>query len=215
MDSIYTPPQDPFEVLHEDHEIIVVNKPAGLLSVPGKGAHLADCLLSRVQEAFPTALLVHRLDRDTSGVMIFAQTPHAQRHLGLQFEKRQTKKAYVARVWGRLEPKTGTVDLPLIVDWPNRPRQMVCHDTGKQAVTDWRVLRYGDTETRVRLSPKTGRSHQLRVHMLALGHPILGDPFYAEGAAAAYPRLMLHSEELRLRHPDGGAGQRFRAKVPF
>jgi len=215
MDSIYTPPQDPLEVLHEDHEIIVVNKPAGLLSVPGKGAHLADCLLSRVQEAFPTALLVHRLDRDTSGVMIFAQTPHAQRHLGLQFEKRQTKKAYVARVWGRLEPKTGTVDLPLIVDWPNRPRQMVCHDTGKQAVTDWRVLRYGDTETRVRLSPKTGRSHQLRVHMLALGHPILGDPFYAEGAAAAYPRLMLHSEELRLRHPDGGAGQRFRAKVPF
>ena len=215
MDSIYTPPQDPFEVLHEDHEIIVVNKPAGLLSVPGKGAHLADCLLSRVQEAFPTALLVHRLDRDTSGVMIFAQTPHAQRHLGLQFEKRQTKKAYVARVWGRLEPKTGTVDLPLIVDWPNRPRQMVCHDTGKQAVTDWRVLRYGDTETRVRLSPKTGRSHQLRVHMLTLGHPILGDPFYAEGAAADYPRLMLHSEELRLRHPDGGAGQRFRAKVPF
>ncbi|NHQ73919.1 RluA family pseudouridine synthase [Roseovarius gahaiensis] len=215
MDSVYTPPQDPLEVLHEDHEIIVVNKPAGLLSVPGKGAHLADCLLRRVQEAFPTALLVHRLDRDTSGVMIFAQTPHAQRHLGLQFEKRQTKKTYVARVWGRLEPKTGTVDLPLIVDWPNRPRQMVCHDTGKQAVTDWRVLRYGDTETRVRLSPKTGRSHQLRVHMLALGHPILGDPFYAEGAAAAYPRLMLHSEELRLRHPDGGAGQRFRAKVPF
>lgn len=215
MDSVYTPPQDPLEVLHEDHEIIVVNKPAGLLSVPGKGAHLADCLLGRVQEAFPTALLVHRLDRDTSGVMIFAQTPHAQRHLGLQFEKRQTKKTYVARVWGRLEPKTGTVDLPLIVDWPNRPRQMVCHDTGKQAVTDWRVLRYGDTETRVRLSPKTGRSHQLRVHMLALGHPILGDPFYAEGAAAAYPRLMLHSEELRLRHPDGGAGQRFRAKVPF
>lgn len=215
MDSVYTPPQDPLEVLHEDHEIIVVNKPAGLLSVPGKGAHLADCLLRRVQEAFPTALLVHRLDRDTSGVMIFAQTPHAQRHLGLQFEKRQTKKTYVARVWGRLEPKTGTVDLPLIVDWPNRPRQMVCHDTGKQAVTDWRVLRYGDTETRVRLSPKTGRSHQLRVHMLALGHPILGDPFYAEGAAAAYPRLMLHSEELRLRHPDGGAGLRVRAKVPF
>ncbi len=215
MDTVYTPPQDPLEVLHEDHELIVVNKPAGLLSVPGKGAHLADCLLSRVQEAFPTALLVHRLDRDTSGVMIFAQTPHAQRHLGLQFEKRQTKKTYVARIWGRLEPKTGTVDLPLIVDWPNRPRQMVCHDTGKPAVTDWRVLRYGDNETRVRLSPKTGRSHQLRVHMLALGHPILGDPFYAEGAAARYPRLMLHSEELRLRHPDGGAGQRFRAKVPF
>ena len=215
MDSVYDPPQDPLKVLHEDHEIIVVDKPAGLLSVPGKGAHLADCLLARVQEAFPTALLVHRLDRDTSGVMVFAQTPHAQRHLGLQFEKRQTKKTYVARVWGHLEPKSGTVDLPLIVDWPNRPCQMVCHKTGKEAVTDWRVLRHGQEETRVRLMPKTGRSHQLRVHMLALGHPILGDPLYATGAAAAFPRLMLHSEELRLRHPDGGAGMRFRAKAPF
>ena len=215
MDSVYDPPQDPLKVLHEDHEIVVVDKPAGVLSVPGKGAHLADCLLARVQEAFPTALLVHRLDRDTSGVMVFAQTPHAQRHLGLQFEKRQTKKTYVARVWGHLEPKSGTVDLPLIVDWPNRPRQMVCHETGKEAVTDWRVLRHGQEETRVRLMPKTGRSHQLRVHMLALGHPILGDPLYATGAAAAFPRLMLHSEELRLRHPDGGAGMRFRAKAPF
>lgn len=215
MDSVYDPPQDPLKVLHEDHEIVVVDKPAGLLSVPGKGAHLADCLLARVQEAFPTALLVHRLDRDTSGVMVFAQTPHAQRHLGLQFEKRQTKKTYVARVWGCLEPKSGTVDLPLIVDWPNRPRQMVCHETGKAAVTDWRVLRHGQEETRVRLMPKTGRSHQLRVHMLALGHPILGDSLYATGAAAALPRLMLHSEELRLRHPDGGAGMRFRAKAPF
>jgi len=213
--SDYAPPDDPLEVLHEDHEIVVLNKPAGLLSVPGKGAHLADCLLTRVQEVFPTALLVHRLDRDTSGVMVFGLTPHAQRHLGLQFEKRQVKKTYVARVRGRLEPKTGTVDLPLIVDWPNRPRQKVCHETGKAAVTDWRVQRYGDDETRVRLMPKTGRSHQLRVHMLALGHPILGDPLYAEGRARDYPRLMLHSEELRLRHPDGGAGMSFRAKAPF
>ena len=211
----YAPPTDPIKVLHEDHEIVVVDKPSGLLSVPGKGEHLADCLLSRVQEAYPMALLVHRLDRDTSGVMIFALSPHAQRHLGLQFEKRQTKKTYVARVWGRLEPRKGTVDLPLIVDWPNRPKQMVCHESGKPAVTDWRVQRYGDGETRVRLMPKTGRSHQLRVHMLALGHPILGDPFYAEGAAREFPRLMLHSEELRLRHPDGGAGMTFRAKAPF
>lgn len=213
--SDYAPPNDPLDVLHEDHEIVVLNKPAGLLSVPGKGAHLADCLLRRVQEVFPTALLVHRLDRDTSGVMVFGLTPHAQRHLGLQFEKRHVKKTYVARVRGRLEPKTGTVDLPLIVDWPNRPRQKVCHETGKAAVTDWRVQRYGEDETRVRLMPKTGRSHQLRVHMLALGHPILGDPLYAEGRARDYPRLMLHSEELRLRHPDGGAGMSFRAKAPF
>jgi tRNA pseudouridine32 synthase/23S rRNA pseudouridine746 synthase len=213
--SDYAPPDTPLDVIHEDHEIVIVNKPAGLLSVPGKGAHLADCLIARVQEVFPTALLVHRLDRDTSGVIVFALTPHAQRHLGLQFEKRQVKKIYVARVEGRLEPKTGTVDLPLIVDWPNRPLQKVCHETGKPAQTDWRVQRYGEGETRVRLFPKTGRSHQLRVHMLALGHVILGDPLYAEGAARAQERLMLHSEELRLRHPDGGEGMSFRAKAPF
>jgi len=215
MSDDYAPPQEPLRVLHDDHEIVAVEKPAGLLSVPGKGAHLADCLLARVKEAFPTALLVHRLDRDTSGVMVFALSPHAQRHLGLQFEKRQVKKTYVARVYGNLTPEKGTVDLPLILDWPNRPRQMVCHRTGRPAVTDWRVLRHGPDETRVRLMPRTGRSHQLRVHMQALGHPILGDPFYAEGAARDFPRLMLHSEELRLRHPDGGAGVRFRSKPPF
>jgi tRNA pseudouridine32 synthase/23S rRNA pseudouridine746 synthase len=211
----YNPPQDPLDVIHSDHEILIVNKPSGLLSVPGKGPHLADCLIARVQVAFPQALLIHRLDRDTSGVMVFALTPHAQRHIGLQFENRQTKQTYVARVWGALEPKTGTVDLPLIVDWENRPRQKVCHETGKSAQTDWRVLRSDGVESRVRLMPKTGRSHQLRVHMLSLGHPILGDPFYATGDALNYDRLMLPSEELRLRHPDGGEGVRFRAKAPF
>ncbi|EAR49664.1 ribosomal large subunit pseudouridine synthase A [Oceanicola granulosus HTCC2516] len=215
MSSDYDPPDVPLAVLHEDHEVVLVDKPAGLLSVPGKGEHLADCLLARVQAAFPTALLVHRLDRDTSGVMIFALTPHAQRHLGLQFEKRQTRKTYVARVAGRIADKTGTVDLPLIVDWPNRPKQMVDHENGKPAVTDWRVVRASDAETRVRLFPKTGRSHQLRVHMLALGHPILGDPFYAEGPARAHPRMMLHSETLQFRHPDGGRGMRITAPAPF
>ncbi len=213
--SDYDPPTDPLEILHEDRDIIVVNKPAGLLSVPGRGAHLADCLLSRVQAGFADALLVHRLDRDTSGVMVFALTPHAQRNLSMQFEKRSTKKTYVARVWGEMDEKTGVVDLPLIVDWPNRPRQKVCHETGKVALTEWRVLRYEDGTTRVRLNPKTGRSHQLRVHMLALGHPILGDPLYAHGAAAAFPRLMLHSEELRLKHPESGVSMKFRAGVRF
>ncbi len=214
-DDIYDPPDDALEILHDDAEILAVNKPAGLLSVPGRGAHLSDCLLARVQAVFPQALLVHRLDRDTSGVMVFALTPHAQRHLGLQFEKRQARKTYLARLAGRLEPRTGTVDLPLTVDWPNRPRQMVCHETGRPAVTDWKVQRYGVDETRVRLMPKTGRSHQLRVHMLALGHPILGDPLYATGAARDHPRLMLHSEELRIRHPDGGRMMRFRAAAAF
>lgn len=213
--SDYAPPQDPLVVLHHDHQVLLVDKPSGLLSVPGKGEDLTDCLIARVQRVFPDALLVHRLDRDTSGVMIFALTPHAQRHLGLQFENRQTKKTYVARVWGEMADKTGTVDLPLIVDWPNRPLQMVDHENGRAAVTDWRVVRAGDGETRVRLMPKTGRSHQLRVHMLALGHPILGDPFYATGPARDHPRLMLHSETLQFRHPDGGQGMRITAKCPF
>jgi len=214
MDT-YAPPTDPLNILHHDHELLLVDKPSGLLSVPGKGEHLSDCLITRVQNVFPDALLVHRLDRDTSGVMVFALTRHAQRHLGLQFEKRQIKKTYLARVWGHVAEKTGTVDLPLIVDWPNRPLQMVDHENGKQAITDWRVQRYGDLETRIRLFPQTGRSHQLRVHMREIGHPILGDPFYATGEARNAPRLMLHAESLRLRHPDGGKGLTFKAKCGF
>ena len=215
MDDIYAPPNEPLNVLHEDAEVLLIDKPTGLLSVPGKGEHLADCLLARVQSAFPDALLVHRLDRDTSGVMIFALTPHAQRHLGLQFEKRMTQKTYVARIWGVPEAKSGTVDLPLIVDWPNRPRQKVCHETGKPAQTAWRVLKNQGETARVRLFPRTGRSHQLRVHMCALGHPILGDPFYAEGPARDFSRLMLHSEELRFKHPNGGRSVKVRAPAPF
>ena len=211
----YAPPQGPLAVLHADHEVLLVDKPAGLLSVPGKTPDLADCLLARVQAVFPTALLVHRLDRDTSGVMIFALTPHAQRHLGLQFEHRQTKKTYVARVRGLVAGPEGTIDLPLCVDWPNRPLQKVDHAEGRPAVTDWRVLRRGTDETRMRLMPRTGRSHQLRVHMAALGHPILGDPFYASGADRDFPRMMLHSETLQFRHPDGGRGTRVTAPCPF
>ncbi|MBV7380289.1 RluA family pseudouridine synthase [Maritimibacter dapengensis] len=215
MSDVYAPPDTPLAVIHQDHEVLLVDKPAGLLSVPGKGEHLADCLLARVQEVFPEALLVHRLDRDTSGVMVFALTPHAQRHLGLQFEKRMVKKTYVARVWGEVAGDAGTIDLPLIVDWPNRPKQHVDHENGKPATTEWKVLKRQDGTTRMRLMPLTGRSHQLRVHMLELGHPILGDPFYAEGPARAFPRLMLHAETLRFRHPDGGKGLTFRSKPPF
>ncbi len=213
--TTYNPPKGPLAILHHDHELLLVDKPSGLLSVPGKGEHLADCLITRVQAVFAEALLVHRLDRDTSGLMVFAMTRHAQRHLGLQFEKRQVKKTYVARVFGRVAEKNGTVDLPLIVDWPNRPLQHVDFENGKQAVTDWRVLKYEDNATRVRLFPQTGRSHQLRVHMREIGHPILGDPFYASGEAREAERLMLHAESLRLRHPDGGKGLTFKAKSPF
>ncbi|KUF12715.1 RluA family pseudouridine synthase [Pseudoponticoccus marisrubri] len=215
MVSDYAPPQGEIPVLHEDSDLLVVDKPAGLLSVPGKGPELADCLLSRLTRAFPTVRLVHRLDRDTSGVMVFALTAAAQRHLGQQFETRKVKKTYLARVAGQLTPRSGQVDLPLTVDWPNRPRQMVCHATGKPAITDWKVVKATEAESRVRLFPLTGRSHQLRVHMLALGHPILGDTLYAPETASRYPRMMLHAEELRLNHPETGFGLKFRAKAPF
>lgn len=215
-DFLYAPPEDPVRVIHADHEVILVDKPAGLLSVPGKGDHLADCMIERVAKIYPEVLLVHRLDLDTSGVMIFALTRHAQRDLSAQFEGRQTKKVYRARLWGHLTPKEGRVDLPLIVDWPNRPRQHVNHDTGKPAQTDWRVLGHdADGTTRVRLYPLTGRSHQLRVHCQALGHPILGDRLYAEGAARAFTRLMLHAESLRFRHPESGKGMAVSAPCPF
>ncbi|MEI4485252.1 pseudouridine synthase [Frigidibacter sp. MR17.14] len=215
-DFVYAPPDLPLAVLHRDAAVLVLDKPAGLLSVPGRGPERADSLQARVLKAFPEALLVHRLDLDTSGVIVFALTPAAQKSLGQQFEARLTKKVYVARLWGHLAPPTGTVDLPLIVDWPNRPRQHVNHETGKPAVTDWRVVRLDeDGTTRVRLYPKTGRSHQLRVHMMETGHPILGDPLYAEGPARAFPRLMLHAETLGFRHPDSGRMQSFSAPCPF
>jgi tRNA pseudouridine32 synthase/23S rRNA pseudouridine746 synthase len=214
MDAAYDPPQGPLKILHEDHELVVVDKPAGLLSVPGKGEHLSDCLIERVRRVFPTVLLVHRLDRDTSGVIAFALTPLAQRHLGWQFEERGARKTYVARLWGETAEKEGVVDLPLRVDWPNRPRQIVALD-GRPALTRWKALKRGNGETRVRLFPETGRSHQLRVHMQAIGHPILGDPFYAEGPAREFPRLMLHSESLQLRHPDGGRVFKVTSPAPF
>ncbi len=215
MDFTYAPPDAPPVILHEDHELVFVDKPSGLLSVPGRGEEMADCMIARLREVFPEILLVHRLDLDTSGVMVFARSPHAQRNLGAQFEARKTRKTYIARVFGQVAARAGQVDLPLTVDWPNRPRQMVCHQTGRPAQTDWALIRHEEEGSRLRLSPVTGRSHQLRVHMLAMGNPILGDPLYATGAAAAYPRLMLHAQSLRLRHPDGGRGLTISAPVPF
>lgn len=214
MSFVYQPTAEQPRLIHDDDQILVVDKPAGLLSVPGRGEDRADCLIARLRTAFPTVLLVHRLDLDTSGVMVFALTPHAQKHLGQQFERRSVKKSYLARVFGRLEPREGVVDAPLLVDWPNRPRQII-HPEGRPARTGWRVIRATEAETRVRLTPVTGRSHQLRVHMQSLGHPILGDPLYATGAAADHPRLMLHAETLRLRHPDSNVTMSFSAEAPF
>ncbi|NOX74534.1 MAG: RNA pseudouridine synthase [Alphaproteobacteria bacterium] len=208
----YAPPVGPLVVVHRDADLLLVDKPAGLLSVPGKAGEHADCLESRVKAEFGDALLVHRLDMDTSGLMVFALNKAAQRHLGLQFERRHMEKTYVAEVAGVVEGDVGEVDLPLIVDWPNRPLQKVCFETGKTALTRWQVIGRGHGQTRLRLFPKTGRSHQLRVHLREIGHPILGDRFYGDGAG---PRLMLHSESLTLYHPSGGARVRFEAVCPF
>ena len=212
MEFTYAPPDVPLVILHRDAHILVVDKPAGLLSVPGKLEGRQDCLIARIAVEIPEVLLVHRLDCDTSGVMIFALNKVAQGHLGKQFEGRIAQKTYVARVAGVMAGDEGHVDLPLCADWPNRPRQMVDHVNGRAAQTDWVVMSRGEAETRVRMRPRTGRSHQLRVHMMTLGHAILGDPIYGTQAAN---RMMLHAESLTVRHPVGGAFVRFAAEVPF
>ena len=201
-------------VIHADDQIVIACKPSGLHSVPGKGEEKADSAIGRLARRFPGLRLVHRLDRDTSGVMVFARTHPAQVALGRAFEERRVGKSYVARVAGRLDG-AGRVDLPLCVDWPNRPRQHVDHVNGRPAQTDWEVIGHAPGETRVRLLPLTGRSHQLRVHMAALGHPLLGDTLYAEGTAQDHPRLMLHAETLAFDHPATGVRVTFAAACPF
>ncbi len=210
---IYDPPEGDPAILHEDDHLLIVDKPSGLLSVPGKPLEHRDCLQSRLEALRPEALLIHRLDMETSGIMVFARTRLAQRHLNWQFERRQVSKTYIARVAGQVADDSGQVDLPLTADWPNRPRQMVCHARGKPAVTLWSVLNREAGATRVELRPQTGRSHQLRVHMKEIGHPILGDPFYGDPRSA--DRLQLHASVLEFRYPDGGAWVRFETAVPF
>ncbi len=212
----YRPPTEPrLTVLHADDDIVVLDKPSGLLTVPGKDPALSDSLEARVREKWPTATVVHRLDKDTSGILLMALHRKALGFLGSQFEHRKTAKSYVARVWGRLEPEHGFVDLPLATDWENKPRQRVDHERGRPSRTEWTVLGYEDGATRVRLVPHTGRTHQLRVHMMVLGHPVLGDEFYATGEAlAAADRLQLHAETLGFTHPDGRP-MTFSSPAPF
>lgn len=223
---VYDPPLMPrLSVLHRDDDLLVLDKPSGLLSAPGKTSELADCLDARAKAEFDSATMVHRLDCDTSGVIVFALNGAAHRHIGLQFERRKLHKHYVARVWGHIDDDAGHVDAAMRCDWPNRPRQMIDPAEGRPAQTDWQVLARemldgigteGVAVTRVKLTPKTGRSHQLRVHMASLGHPILGDNIYAPDAAlAAAPRLQLHAESLTLFHPNGGQSCTFTAPCPF
>jgi len=217
----YAPPPTPnLPTLFEDAFLIALDKPAGLLSVPGRLAEHKDSLFTRVLELHPEARVIHRLDLATSGVIVMAKSLDMNRALSRAFQQRAVEKRYQAVVEGHLEAEQGLVDLPLICDWPNRPRQMVDHETGKPAQTAWtrgRPLVVGGlSSTRMHLSPLTGRTHQLRVHMAEMGHAILGDRFYAsELAQQASDRLMLHAQELRLSHPVTGEPLSFEAPCPF
>jgi len=214
----YNPPQEPWlDLVYRDDYIAVVNKPSGLLSVPGNQPQYYDSAMSRVKEKYGFCEPAHRLDMATSGILLFALSKAADRELKRQFREREPKKYYQALVWGHVEQDHGMVELPLICDWENRPRQKICFERGKRAVTFYDVLqRYPNNTTRVKLTPITGRSHQLRLHMLALGHPILGDKFYAHPQAKALsPRLCLHAESLQIQHPITGETMEFTAPVGF
>ncbi|WMN59155.1 bifunctional tRNA pseudouridine(32) synthase/23S rRNA pseudouridine(746) synthase RluA [Pseudoalteromonas xiamenensis] len=199
----YHPPLDPYlSFLYQDDDILIIDKPNGLLTVPGKDPAHSDSAITRVNRVFPSARIVHRLDMATSGILCIAMNKAAHRDLSIQFQDRKTAKRYVARVLGHIKDEQGSVEEPLICDWPNRPKQKICYETGKPSLTHWQVIKREESATRVALTPITGRSHQLRVHMQSIGHPILGDKFYAtpEGLAMA-PRLQLHAEMLQITHP--------------
>lgn len=206
------------QILHLDDSLIAVDKPSGLLSVPGRGEDRQDCMASRVQAMFPDALIVHRLDMGTSGIMLFARGKPMERALSILFQRREVHKRYVALVAGKMSQRYGEIHLPLIADWPNRPKQMVSFALGKPSHTRYRVLAYdaASDASRVELEPVTGRSHQLRVHLQALGYPILGDELYASPEVCAQAgRLLLHATLVYLPHPQTGEKLEICSVIPF
>lgn len=213
----YCPPTEGPVVVHVDDQLLVVDKPSGLLSVPGRGEDKQDCVISRLQRRWPEAMIAHRLDMSTSGLLVVARGEAVQREMYRLFRERAVSKRYVAAVAGLIADDSGEIDLPLICDWPNRPRQMVSHDLGKPSLTRFRVIARNPAlnATVVELEPVTGRSHQLRVHLAALGHPILGDDLYAGAAANRAARLLLHAAEIAFPHPAHGRPINFRCPAPF
>ncbi len=204
-------------IAYQDDALLIVEKPAGLLSVPGKGSQGQHCLINQLLVDFPSARVIHRLDMATSGLMVFAKTAKAQKNISMQFAERKVAKAYIAIVDGQLE-SCGKVVLPLMTDWPNRPKQKVCYHHGRSALTQFESLAYKakDHTSRVLLKPQTGRSHQLRVHMMAIGHPIVGDEFYASKTALEKsPRLLLHASYLELQHPQTSKSLVFESSPAF
>lgn len=212
-------------LIHADDALLVLDKPAGLLSVPGRGEDKQDCLSWRVQQHYPDARVVHRLDMATSGLLVMARGDLAQRQLNATFAERAVHKRYAAVVVGLLQsfgttnPEGwSTINLPLLLDWPNRPKQIVDPVLGKPSITRWQVQStdLDNQTTRLLLEPVTGRSHQLRVHLLSIGHPIIGDPLYGGAAAPAKAsRLLLHATELQLSHPVSQKRLRFQSPAPF
>lgn len=210
-------PLSQIQILHQDPAFLVINKPTLLLSVPGRAEDNKDCLITRLQQnGYPEALIVHRLDWETSGIILLARDPDSHRELSRQFHDRETEKAYTALCWGQPEQDSGRIELPLRYDPPTKPRHVVDHEQGRHALTFWRVLERCGNHCRVELTPVTGRSHQLRVHMLAIGHPLLGDRLYAHNEAlAAHERLCLHASMLAFTHPVSGERLRFECPAPF
>jgi len=208
------------QIVHRGERVVVVDKPAGLLSVPGKGEANQDCAVARVRAMFPSAtgpMVVHRLDMDTSGLLIVALDPEAQRDLSMQFERREVEKSYTALVDGIVPLESGTIDVPIRMDPDNRPYQVVDRSHRRPAVTCYKVLAYETDRTRLELIPLTGRTHQLRVHCAHMGHPILGDVLYGPQprTAEAAPRLMLHAGMLTFTDPDSGRRLRVVRPAPF
>lgn len=215
--SPYLPPvKTAPSIIYEDGALLVVEKPSGLLSVPGRGPEKADCLVSRLHESFPDALIVHRLDMETSGLMVLARDRQMHRALSKLFEDRKVEKTYIARVVGVLAETEGQIDFPLMKDWPNRPLQKIDSENGKPSLTHWKRLEVEAGTSRVELTPHTGRTHQLRVHMNAIGHPILGDLLYGTAQSqAGADRLQLHASCLGFIHPETGKALVLQSCAPF
>ena len=213
----YHPPENTsLDILYIDEYLLVVNKPSGLLSVPGRGDDKQDCLISRVHTECPDALIVHRLDMSTSGIMVIARGKEIESLLSILFQKRQVNKKYIAVVDGTVSPSTGMIDLPLITDWPNRPKQKIDFESGKSSQTEYRVLTNENDTTRIERTPLTGRTHQLRIHMQSLNHAILGDELYAtKEAIEKSKRLLLHACYLSFKHPVSDEFLEFKSKAEF
>lgn len=216
--AAYTPPPiSDLELFYQDEFLVVVNKPSGLLSVPGRGADKTDSLASRIQQQFADARIVHRLDRDTSGLLVMARGAEMHRRLSMAFAAREVDKRYVARVFGKPLETSGEINLPIIVDWPNRPKQHVNYATGKPSLTRYSLLSHvtANNTSLLELEPVTGRTHQLRVHLSEIGHPILGDTLYGGAVANSAERLLLHARILSFAHPVSNAPLQFICELPF